>query len=82
MLETEIILSKTLTLQRFQKEIQEFIDRTGADYIDAVLSYCEKNNIEYETVASLIKSSVKLKSAIQLEAENLNFIPKTSRLPV
>lgn len=80
--EDDIILAKTLTLSKFQKEINAIVERTGTDYLDAVVHYCNKNGIEVETVASLIKSSVKLKSAIQVEAENLNFIPKTSRLPV
>lgn len=78
----DIILKKVLTLPKFQKDIQEFIERTGADYIDAVLNYCNKNNIEIDTIAALIKSSVKLKSHIQSEAEDLNFLPKGSKLPI
>lgn len=78
----DIILKKVLTLPKFQKDIQEFIERTGADYIDAVLNYCEKHNIEIDTIATLIKSSVKLKSHIQSEAEDLNFLPKSAKLPI
>ena len=44
--------------------------------------HCEKNNIEVESIASLIKSNENIKSKIQIEAENLNFLPKTARLDI
>ena len=49
-------------------------------YMDAVLYYCELNNMEPETAGGLI--SGKLKQKIREEAENLNFLPKTARLPL
>jgi hypothetical protein len=48
--------------------------------MDAVLYYCESNNMEPETAGSLING--KLKQRIREEAEVLNFLPKTARLPI
>lgn len=64
------------------KKIDSLVKENGIDYIDAVIHYCELNNLEIETVASVIKNSSYLKSNIQIEAENLNFLPKRARLPV
>ena len=49
-------------------------------YMDSVLFYCEQNEMEPETAASLITG--KLKQKIREEAEDLNFLPKTAKLPV
>ena len=51
-------------------------------YMDAIIWYCEQNNIEIETTSRLISKS--LKEKIQVEAVNLNMlkIPKCGVLPV
>jgi hypothetical protein len=38
--------------------------------------------LEIESAASLIKSSAKMKANIQNEAENLNYFPKSAKLPL
>jgi len=68
--------------KEFAAEIEELIWKHDIEYIDAVILYCEKNNLEVETAASLIKMNAELKSKVQSEAEVLNFIPKVSRLPI
>lgn len=52
----------------------------GIDHMDAITSYCEKNNLEIEVAATLVNES--LKSLIEGEAMELRFIPKGSRLPI
>ena len=66
----------------FVKEIDKLASVKGLTYFDAVMHYCETNNIEVETVASLIKQSAVLKAKIQLEAENLNLVRRSARLPI
>ena len=66
----------------FIHEIETLVNESKIDYIDAVLYYCEKNNMEIETAAALIRSSGKIKAKIQLEAEEINCLPKTARLPI
>jgi hypothetical protein len=50
------------------------------DHMDAITSYCERNNLEIEVAASLINDS--LKSIIEGEAMELRFLPRGSRLPL
>jgi hypothetical protein len=52
------------------------------EYIDAVVLWCEKNKIEIEFVAGLIKKDPVFKSKIQVEAENLNVLKRGARLPI
>jgi hypothetical protein len=50
--------------------------------MDAVVYYCEKNDIEIETAGALVKSNFRFKSYIQQEGETLRYLPKTAKLPV
>ena len=50
------------------------------DHMDAITSYCERNNLEIEVAASLINDS--LKSIIEGEAMELRFLPRGGRLPL
>lgn len=71
-----------LTPQTFCQEIESLVVELKTDYMDAVVHYCEKNNIELETAASIIKSNSKFKAIIQNEGEDLNLLPKTAKLPL
>lgn len=64
------------------REIEELVYMHDIDYIDACIMFCEKNNMEVEQIASIIKSNQNIKSKIQIEAENLNYLKKISRLPL
>jgi len=68
--------------EKFAREIDELVTKYKIEYIDAVIMYCERKGIELETAASLIKSNSNMKSKIQSEAETLNFLPKTNKLPI
>lgn len=63
---------------KFSQEIESIV-HTNEDmnYIDAIVFFCEKNNIDIESVPKLI--SKPLKEKIKCEAMELNFLKKTSR---
>lgn len=67
---------------QFMQEIEDMVKEKGMEYIDAVLLYCDENDIEVETAAALIKGSAKMKAKIQIEAESNNYLPKTGKLPL
>jgi hypothetical protein len=52
------------------------------DIIDAVCHWCAENNIDVETAAALIKKDAVLRAKIQIEAENLNILKPSARLPI
>jgi len=72
----------TSKAREFFDKIEALVWQYDIEYIDAIVLYCEKNNIEVESVSSLIKNNEFIKSKIQIEAENLNYLPKTARLDI
>ena len=71
---------QTQSSSEFYIKIQELVKQTKLSYMDAVLHYCDQNGMEPETAAQLING--KLKAQIREEAEELNFLPKTAKLPI
>lgn len=68
--------------KEFYHSVDDLVWKYDMKYIDAVVMHCEKNNIEIENIIPLIKNNDLLKSKIEIEAENLNFIPKKIRLDI
>jgi len=62
--------------------IEDLVWKHDISMIDAIVLYCEDNNVDIEALGKAIKSNQNLKGSIQLEAESLNYLPKTSHLPV
>ena len=61
-----------LNSKKFGLLIEDIVKKKKISYLDAVLDYCETNDIDTGTVSSLINKS--LKEKIQIEAENLKLI--------
>jgi len=64
----------------FSMMIMEIAMKDKIDHMDAIVSYCETNNLEIEVAAGLINDS--LKSIIEGEAMELRFLPRGSKLPL
>lgn len=54
----------------------------GSNYIDAIVEWCRIRDLEVEAVAPLVEKNPSLVAKLREEAEQLNFMTKTSRLPV
>jgi uncharacterized membrane-anchored protein YitT (DUF2179 family) len=65
----------SLTPEKIHHAIAEQIAR-GVPYIDALITYAEKNNLEIESVADVIKKSSILKEKIRREATELRMVKK------
>jgi hypothetical protein len=68
---------KFLCSQKFSQEIEKIVKESNTNYIDAIVTYCEVNNIEIETVSKLI--SKPLKEKLKNDAIDLNFLKRTTR---
>lgn len=66
----------------FIEDIEMLCVDKNIEYIDAIIMWCEKNNLEIEYAAEMIKKHPLMKSKVQYEAENLNFLQKSARLPI
>ena len=57
-------------------------DKRPITYMDAIIWYCEQNNIEVETVGRLISKALKEKIQVEASKANLIKIEQTGKLPI
>jgi hypothetical protein len=69
-----------LTTKKFSVKIEEIVRDKKLSYMDAIVWWCEEHEMEIETAAKLVNSLIKDK--LKREAEDLNYLAKTARLPV
>ena len=63
---------------KFAQEIETLVlENKDMNYIDAIVFFCDKNTIDLESVPKLI--SKPLREKIKYDAQQLNFMKKTSR---
>ena len=73
--------SKFFCPTRFAQEIESLVQiNKQMNYIDAIVFFCEQNAIDLESVPKLI--SKPLKEKIKYEAQELNFLKRTSRAKI
>jgi hypothetical protein len=73
----KVIENKFLTPSKFALEIEKIVVVEKINYIDAIVHYCEVNEIEIESITKII--SKPLKEKLKWDATRLNFMKKTSR---
>ena len=79
----KVLESKFFCPARFAEAIEKLVlPNKDMNYIDAIVHFCEQNNLDLESVPKLIPKP--LKEKIKYDAQQLNFMKKTSRakLPV
>ena len=69
-----------ITPTKFSLLIEQMVQTKNISYMDACLEYCKEKEIEPNSIARLVNKALKQK--IQMEAEELHFLPKTNSLPV
>ena len=69
-------------ITNFSMEIEEIVYMKDVSYMDAIILFCEEKGFEIEMAAKLISGA--LKSKVKIEAEELNFLPRsnTAKLPL
>ena len=73
-----LLEDKFMNSAKFSQEVEKIaVTNSGMNYIDSVLHLCDLNEIEVESVSKLI--SKPLKEKLKYEAQQLNFMKKTSR---
>ena len=74
----KVLESKFYSPAGFADEIETLVQvNKDMNYIDAIVHFCEQNSIDVESVPKLI--SKPLKEKLKYEAQELNFMKKTSR---
>ena len=75
----ELLDDKFLTPTKFSAEIERLVHTSEGliSYIEAVVTYCQENEIELETVPKLV--SKPLKERLKHEAQRLNYMKASSK---
>ena len=70
----------TLTPKKFSLEVEKVAFDKRITHMDAVILCCEQFGIDPEYAAKLLTKALKQK--IELNAMDLNYLPKSAKLPV
>ena len=79
----ELIKNKFYCARKFTEEIEKVVlENKGMKYVDAIVFFCEQNNLDVESVPKLITKP--LKEKLRGEAMELNLLKRTShaKLPL
>jgi len=72
------IESQFLNKSKFTKLIEKTVSDLRISYMDAILHLCDKNDIDPQDISKFISPIIK--SKLEAEAMNLNFLPKSNSL--
>ena len=74
----QLLEDRFMTSAKFSQEVEKIaLHNPDMNYIDSVIHYCELNEIEVDSINKLI--SKPLKEELRHNAQELNFMKKTSR---
>ena len=77
---TGVNMTEIMTSQKFSLLIEQIVLDKKCNYMDAILLYCEKHEMEIERAAKLV--NIKIKQQLEIEYGELNFLPKAAALPI
>jgi|TARA_Y100000389_G_C17464380_1_gene524283 hypothetical protein len=80
----EVLNNKFMTSSKFSMEVETIVKESNGqlNYIEAILTFCEENEIELESVSKLLSKT--LKEKLKYDAQRLSFMKKSSKakLPI
>lgn len=74
-------MGEDLKAEEIMREIAKYVNK-DVTFIDALVHYADINDLEVELVGEIVRRSQVLKAKVREDAEELNLLDKTTRLPV
>lgn len=68
--------------ETFYTDIEFLVKSSNNSYLDCIIHWCEEKGIEIEYIAPLITKNLGMRAKLQGEGEKLNFLKKTTRVPI
>tara|TARA_R110000824_G_scaffold49838_10_gene139686 strand:+ start:15549 stop:15761 length:213 start_codon:yes stop_codon:yes gene_type:complete len=65
---------------QFSREVEELVSEAQIPYMDAIIICAAKKGLEMEAAARLCNKNIK--ERLEIEAQELHFIPKPEQLPL
>lgn len=66
----------------FFRDIDNLFATSGADYLDCIVDWCERNKIDIELVTPLLCSNNISIAMLRRNAEDLHFLKREVRIPI
>ena len=66
--------------QNVSIEIENIVRRQKIGYIDAIIQYCEDNDIDLERAKEFVQGT--LRGKVEAEARSLHLMPQKNKLPL
>jgi citrate synthase len=67
-------------ISEFSMKVAQMAEESNLTIMDAIVGYCEKTGMEIDVASTLVSSA--LKSKLREEAQELNLLKKSARLPL
>ena len=67
-------------ISEFSTKIMEMAEQENLSIMDSIVGYCEQTGMEIDVASTLISSALKAK--LREEAQELNLLKKSSKLPI
>ena len=67
-------------ISEFSMKVAEMAEESNLTIMDAIVGYCEKTGMEIDVASTLVSSA--LKSKLREEAQELNLLKKSAKLPI
>ena len=64
---------------KFAKAIEQLVATTDYNHMEAIVENCKQTGMEIELAATLVNNNLKAK--LESDAQDLNLLPKSARLP-
>ena len=64
---------------KFANSIEQIVAETDYNHMEAIVEYCKQTGMEIELAATLVNNNLKAK--LESDAQDLNLLPKSARLP-
>ena len=71
-----------IQINKILDDAEIFASSKHTDLLDAMIHICEINNVDLDTIAIAIRNNPVIFAKLTHEAEELNFIKKSARLPL
>lgn len=71
-------LEKKYDAASFAKTIEEYVRFRDMDYVEAIMFFCESNNLEVEAVAAMVKRSEPIRQKLEAQARAARLIGRGS----
>ena len=67
-------------ISEFSTKIMEMSEESNLSIMDSIVGYCEQTGMEIDVASTLVSSALKAK--LREEAQELNLLKKSSKLPI